>query len=136
MEEARMNQYGAMARRHWTRWLPSRVQAMTDPDSFFSTLGDEVAAEIETLTLNLAGDDPAGEDYLAKLGRLRMARLQAEERVLGERVLLAPEPGLDEEPEPAETGQPPTAGQEWVPLTEDPKHRWWQQAEREEDRRS
>jgi hypothetical protein len=130
-----MSQYGAMARRHWTRWLPGRVLAMNDPDSFFSTLGDEVAAEIEILSLELAGDDPAGEDYLAKLGRLRMARLQAEEQVLGERVLLAPEPGQHPKPEQTETDQSPAAGQDWVPLTEDPSHPWWQQAKREENRR-
>ena len=95
-----MNQYAAMAERHWRRWLPSRVAAMNDPDSFFSELGQEVAERIEELTDELAGDDPPGETYLDKVGRLNMARLRAEEMVLADTVLLPPEPGLEEDAEP------------------------------------
>jgi hypothetical protein len=96
-----MNRYGAMAERHWRRWLPSRVAAMTDPEGFFSRLGREVEAQIEELAAELAGDDPPGEGYLEKLGRLNMARLRAEEVVLRERVLLPPESGLeDQDPAP------------------------------------
>jgi len=83
-----MNRYGVMAERHWRRWLPSRVAAMDDPASFFSELGEEVATGIEDLTADLAGDDPPGEKYLEKVGRLNMARLRAEEMVLAEMVLL------------------------------------------------
>ncbi len=79
-----MNQYAAMAERHWRRWLPSRVAAMDDPSSFFSNLGQEVAAQIEDLTADLAGDDPPGETFMEKVGRLNMARLRAEEIVLPE----------------------------------------------------
>src|SRR5262249_40369153 len=89
-----MNQYAAMAQRHWRRWLPSRVAARDDPSSFFSNLGDEVAAQIQDLTADLAGDDPPGETFMEKVGRLNMARLRAEEMVLPERVLLPPEPGV------------------------------------------
>jgi hypothetical protein len=87
-----MNQYAAMAERHWRRWLPTRVSAMSDPSSFFSNLGDEVASRVEELTADLAGDDPPGETYLDKVGRLR-----AEEMVLPEMVLPPPESGLDED---------------------------------------
>ena len=100
-----MNQYAAMAERHWRRWLPSRVAAMDDPSSFFSNLGEEVAAQIEDLTADLAGDDPPGETFMQKVGRLNMARLRAEEMVLPEMVLLPPEPGMEEEDEdPATDG--------------------------------
>ncbi len=94
-----MNQYAAMAERHWRRWLPSRVAAMDDPDSFFSDLGEEVAERIEELTDELAGDDPPNETYLDKVGRLNMARLRAEELVLAEMVLLPQEPGLEDDNE-------------------------------------
>ena len=94
-----MNQYAVMAERHWRRWLPSRVAEMPDPDSFFSDLGQEVAERIEDLTDELAGDDPPGETYLDKVGRLNMARLRAEELVLAETVLLPPEPGLEDDDE-------------------------------------
>src|ERR1035438_5832998 len=90
-----MNHYGVTAQRHWERWLPERYATIQDPDSFFSTLGEEAAKQIADLTLDLAGDDPPGEDYMVKVGRLNMARLQAEEMVLQEQVLLLPEPGAD-----------------------------------------
>jgi hypothetical protein len=92
-----MNQYAATAERHWRRWLPSRVAAMDDPSSFFSNLGEEAAAQIEDLTADLAGDDPPGETFMEKVGRLNMARLQAEEIVLPETVLRPPEPGVEED---------------------------------------
>lgn len=125
-----MNTYGEMARTHWARWLPQRYATLDDPSSFFSTLGEEVAEEIADLSLELAGDDPPGETYLEKLGRLSMARVQAEERVLAERVLLTPEPGTEDDEtggdeEPAEQTTNPAS--EWIPLVEDPTHPFWQQ---------
>jgi len=106
-----VNRYGLMAQRHWAQWLPQRYATISEPDSYFSTLGQEVAKQIEELTLDLAGDDQPGEEYLAKAGRLTAARSQAEEIVLPERVLLAPEPETSEDPEdssqpPASTGRP------------------------------
>jgi hypothetical protein len=92
-----MNKYGTMAERHWRRWLPNRVAAMADPSSFFSELGEEAGSRIHNLTMDLAGNDPPGERYMAKVGRLNMARLRAEEIVLPEMVLLPPEPGMGED---------------------------------------
>jgi len=43
-----------------------------------------MATEITRLALALQGDDPGDEGYLQKVGRLRMARLQAEEQVIRE----------------------------------------------------
>ncbi len=53
------------------------------------------------LALDLAGDDPPAEAYLAKVGRLNMARLQAEEIVLREQILPLPEPGARQDVESA-----------------------------------
>jgi hypothetical protein len=99
-----MNRYGLMAQKHWARWLPARYAAIEDRDSFFSDLGQQVANRIDTLALQLAGDDQPGEGYLGKAGRLGQARHQAEEIVLSDMVLLDPEPGIDEDQE--ETGKP------------------------------
>src|SRR2546430_16911776 len=85
-----MNRYATMAERHWRRWLPSRVAAMEDPSSFFSSLGEEVAEEIEDLTMELAGADPPGESYLDKAGRLNMDWLRTGTIMMLQRRLLPP----------------------------------------------
>jgi hypothetical protein len=95
-----MNRYGLMARKHWARWLPGRYARIEDPDSFFSELGTRTAARIDSLALNLAGDDRPGEGYLGKAGRLGQARRQAEEIVLNELILLEPEPGTGDQEDP------------------------------------
>ena len=127
-----MNHYGTMAQRHWKRWLPERYAAIQDPDSFFSTLGEEVAQQIGDLGLDLAGDDPPGEGYLEKAGRLNMARLQAEEIVLKERVLLEPEPGADpDSSDPEESALP--MSQPGTPLIVDRSHPLWEQVNAEQE---
>jgi hypothetical protein len=126
-----MNQYGMLAQRHWARWLPERFASIQDPDSFFSTLGEELARQIADLALELAGDDPPGEDYLVKVGRLNMARLQAEEIVLREQVLLPPEPGASHDS--SEQGPETPAAQAGTPLVVDRSHRLWEQVNSEQE---
>ena len=91
-----MNRYGAQAMRHWQQTDPDRFQAIEDPQAFFTTLGAEVQQEIETLAAALAGPDRVGETYLEKVGRLNMARFNAESDILRERILI-PSPDEDEE---------------------------------------
>jgi hypothetical protein len=91
-----MNRYGHQAMRHWQQTDPERFAAIEDPQEFFTTLGAEVEQEIETLAAALAGPDRVGESYLEKVGRLNMARFNAESDILRERVLI---PGPDEERE-------------------------------------
>lgn len=95
-----MNRYGRQAHEHWAKWRPNQLSQIPDPDSFFTELGEAAETQIEALQIALAGDDPGGEDYLTKVGRLRMARFDAEGQVLREMVLLPPEPGHPEAEEP------------------------------------
>ena len=88
-----MNRYGLMAQQHWAQWLPARYARIENPDNFFSELGMLTAERVDSLALELAGDDQPGEGYLAKAGRLGQARHQAEEIVLADLILLEPEPG-------------------------------------------
>ncbi len=99
-----MNRYAVMAQRHWQQWLPQRYAALpaSERESYFSCLGEEAASQIANLAIELAGDTPAGEDYLTRVGRLNMSRLQAEEVVLPELILIEPEPEIDEEEEDPE----------------------------------
>lgn len=128
-----MNHYGAMAQKHWRTWLPSRYAEIPDPDTYFQNLGQQVAAQVAELSTTMAGDDPPGETYLDKVGRLNAARQQAEEIVLAEEVLLPPEPGADpdEIQEPEQPHHQPM-DTDWIPITEDPTHPYWQQV-REQD---
>ena len=89
-----MNRYGVQAMRHWQQIDPQRFQAIEDPQEFFTTLGAEVEREIETLAAAIAGPDRLGESYLEKVGRLNMAKFNAESDILRERVLIA---GPDED---------------------------------------
>jgi len=127
-----VNRYGLMAQRHWAQWLPQRYATISDPDSYFSALGQEAARQIEDLTAELAGDDRPGEEYLAKAGRLTAARSRAEEIVLPERVLPEPEPETSEDPE--DDSQPPP----WslaLPETVDRGHPAWAEVNAEQTER-
>jgi hypothetical protein len=83
-----MNRYGVRALEHWEKWLPERFREISHPQTYFSTLGEEIEQKIDELSQHLAGDDPPGEDYIEKLGRLNMARRDAEEQVMREMGLI------------------------------------------------
>jgi hypothetical protein len=123
-----VNRYGLMAQRHWAQWLPQRYATISEPDSYFSTLGLEVTQRIEELTLELAGDDRPGEEYLAKAGRLTAARSRAEEIVLPERILLTPEPETGEDLED-DSPPPPSLA---LPLVVDRSHPQWAEVNAEQ----
>jgi hypothetical protein len=125
-----MNHYGAQARKHWQEYLPQRYATLSDPSSYFSTLGEQAATQIEHRTRELAGPDQPGEGYLDKVGRLNNAKMRAEEEILPELILIAPE---SDDPDP-DSDQPSAAtASEWVPTVEDPTHPYWQQVAEQED---
>jgi hypothetical protein len=113
-----MNRYGRLAQQHWAKWRPNQLSQIPDPETFFTDLGEEVETQIEALEIALAGDDPGGEDYLEKVGRLRAARMTAESQILREMVLLEPEPGHPEAEDPQDRDLPPgVIGQtDWMPM--------------------
>jgi hypothetical protein len=91
-----MNHYGQLAMDHWARWLPAQFQAIPDRESFFLDLGSRAESRIDELALEFAGDDPPGETYLSKVGRLGEARHRAEQIVLSDMILLDPETSFSE----------------------------------------
>jgi hypothetical protein len=93
-----VNWYGATAMRHWARWLPRAYAGISDPQAFFTELGEEVAAQVEELADDLAGEDRPGEGYLVRVARLFTARMVAEEVILPQRVRPEPEPEDGKEP--------------------------------------
>jgi hypothetical protein len=86
-----MNRYSVIAQRHWARWLPRQYAAISNPEGFFTTLGEEVARQIDDLADELFGEIKHSDSYLAHVGRLFAARAIAEELILPQRVLSDPE---------------------------------------------
>ncbi len=86
-----LNHYGELVRRQWEGCLPEIYQQIRDPGSFFAILGEMIAYRIDVHAGYLAGGDPPGEGYLGKVARLTIARDLAQERVLGEYLLIPPD---------------------------------------------
>lgn len=122
-----MNSYATRADRHWSQYRPQAYGQIpeTDRTTFFTEMGERAASRIGDLTLELAGEDPPGETYLDKVGRLNMAKLRAEEIVLPEEVLAEPEPGTEEDPE--ETPADSSPASEWMPTVIEPGHPLFEQ---------
>lgn len=88
-----------IARRHWARWLPAQYAAISDPESFFTALGEEAARRIDDLTEELVGEIRHSDSYLACVGRLFAAHAIAEELILPQRVLPQAELAADSDQE-------------------------------------
>ena len=86
-----LSYYGELVRRQWEGCLPAICQQIRHPGNFFAVLGEVIAQRIDQHADDLAGDDPPGEGYLAKVARLTAARDRAQQRVLGEYLLLPPD---------------------------------------------
>ena len=125
-----VNRYGVMARRHWARWLPRQYAAIGDPESFFTTLGEEVARQIDDLTDELAGEIGQGDSYLARVGQLLAARAIAEELILPQRVLPEAELTADDDQEDVR----PECGER--PVVVDRSHPSWAEVNAEQQERA
>ena len=99
-----MNRYATTARDYFRDYLPTRYSQIENPDEFFQDLGQQIQDQITDLTPELAGPDPAGEDYLEKVGRLKAAKDRAAEMVMTEMVY-SQRPENEQEDLPEETAQ-------------------------------
>lgn len=129
-----VNRYGRQAMEHWERFAPSRVRAITDPLGFFSELGSQVEAAVVELAVELEGPSPPTVSYLDRVGRMRMARMRAEEMVLADLVwiedLELPLVELREEWELTRTPDEWLAG--WADRIQDATYPEWGTAEIEQ----
>lgn len=107
-----MNEFGRLAMDHWRRWLPSRFSQIEDPVEFFTSLGQDVATQIDAVEESLLAEPTPSRSggYLAEVGRLTAIRRQAREIVLNELVWLDPEPGTN----PDEELEPPDGLSRWM----------------------
>jgi hypothetical protein len=94
-----MNRYGRQLMRQMQQTDPTRFASLPDPEQHFVMLGDQLAVEIQQLAQSIAGPDRPGETYLEKVGRLNMARLNAESDLIAETMTRDPEdPEIDQRP--------------------------------------
>jgi hypothetical protein len=128
-----MNRYDVIAQRHWARWLPRQYAAISDPESFFTTLGEEVAQQIDDLTDELVGEIQQSDSYLAHVGRLFAARAIAEELVVSQRVLPDPELAADDNQDD-QVGVKPECGER--PMVVDRNHPSWAEVNAEQQERA
>jgi hypothetical protein len=125
-----VNRYGVIAQRHWARWLPRQHAAISDPETFFTALGEEVARQINDLTDDLASEIRQSDSYLAHVGRLLAAHAIAEELILPQRVLPQPELAADDGQEDAQ----PERGKR--PVVVDRGHPSWAEVDAEQQERA
>lgn len=88
-------------------WPAASYAAISDPQSYFTGLGEQAAGEITRLWAQVRAQegDPPGEDYLHRVARLNALRKRAEEIVLADLILLPPETRRLTGTRPALTGR-------------------------------
>ncbi len=92
--------YTETVRRYFTEHRPLAMEALGSPqetEDFFRQLGAQIEEQVQQGEDQIAGPAPAGETYLQHVGRLRMARAQAQEIALADLLYSTPPETNDEE---------------------------------------
>lgn len=82
-----MSPLATLAQQWYQQHLPQAYEGITDKPTFFGSLGEQAAQEIEQVTETLVGPDQPGETFEAKVGRLQAARQAATELVMRQTLL-------------------------------------------------
>jgi hypothetical protein len=82
-----MSPLATLAQEWYQQYLPQAYEGIEDKPTFFGTLGEQAAQEIDQVADQLAGPDIPGEVFTEKLGRLTQARTAATELVLRQTLL-------------------------------------------------
>jgi hypothetical protein len=93
-----MNRYGAMAKSHWQEWLPSRYRRLENPDKYFEQLGTEAHEQLEALVEAMLATEPPDLPARDREGWRAMARLNAEDQIIREMILISPDEPKHPEP--------------------------------------
>lgn len=86
-----MNRYGQIALEHHQRHRPVAFSQIPDPNAFFTTIGEEIAAAVTTLRDEILGRPRPGEDPEAYRLRGYQALATAEELTLADHYLFGPD---------------------------------------------
>lgn len=100
-------EFADRARRYYQDYLPQAYAQIGDPAAFFRNLGERIADQVDEAARRIEGPSPAGEDYLGRVGRINMARMQAAELVMDNEVYSTPPETEVEHDEDAEDAVTP-----------------------------
>jgi len=92
--------YTETVRRYFTEHRPRAMEALGSPqeaEDFFRQLGVQIEEQVQQSEDQIAGSAPVGETYLEHVGRLRMARAQAQEIALADLLYSTPPENDDDE---------------------------------------
>jgi hypothetical protein len=76
--------YAQLARRHWEQFRPRELAAISDPEAFCATKGQELQAAVIELQEAMEQAIPPEREYPARVGQLNQIRADAEHRALTE----------------------------------------------------
>lgn len=93
-----MNEHGRHAMEIMQKHDPQTYAQIEDPESHFSTLGEQISEMIADLSLELAPKRTMDQSFTEVLGGLNMAKLRAREMVYQEMIYA----NLPQEPEEME----------------------------------
>lgn len=100
-----MNQYGRQARTWWQMYRPQAFAELTDPDKYFTDLGQQAETMVNTLSMDIEAKWKVNsrDDFWERLGLMNNARRSAEETVMDQLVYELPkeiDPIDDEDDDP------------------------------------
>ena len=76
---------------HWRRHRPLAFSQIAAPQEFFTSLGEQVADQIEEISEQLLAETRPMKEFMQEVARREQAQQMAEEQVLTELVLLQDE---------------------------------------------
>ena len=79
-----MNSYGKQLQSHWERYAPQQYAELTDPETYFTELGERVEAEVVETQRRLEATMESNLTYSERASQMRAVRMQAQELVLSE----------------------------------------------------
>lgn len=83
-------EFAERASRYYQDYRPQAYDQIQDPAAFFRSLGERIADQVDEAARQIEGPAPVGEDYLSRVGRINMARMQAAELVMDNEVYSTP----------------------------------------------
>lgn len=95
-----MNEFGRVALEYWRDYRPKVWSTISDPQEYFTDLGNQVREGITDLSIELESRATLSEDYLTRVGQVAAIDAQAREIVMADLVYLPPETTDDQDEPP------------------------------------